>query len=209
MDLGNLAGNSRDMFLLAPGLDAGSLKDAGSDSVAFANLPGLLLRTRETLEIFSSMDRDALKEQAEWDHGLAFLRILFTAAAQQAAGTSGNRARDLDRFERTLDRAFSIKGLRVRPRAQSGGADLVLEQDQRGQRLSVMMICCDRGENLGDGSLSEREILMRKRYAAAGWQCETLWSVDWYANPQGEAERLLSKELSKGSRITAMSKKHA
>ena len=203
-NLENVQGDERDVIFVsttfgkAPGASVvtqtfGPINHANG----WRRLNVLFTRARKRLDLFTSMlptdvvagQRASLGRRALRD----YLDYAYTGLLQNVRGTATGRHADSD-FEISVADALRQEGYDVEPQVGVAGyfIDLGVRHKTRSSEF-IAGIECDGVTYHSSLSARDRDRIRQEILESLGWRGRIIrvWSTDWFADPQGQTQRLL------------------
>ncbi len=170
---------------------------SGNNGWRFLNV--LLTRARSSMKIFSSIYAEDL-------NGTSLLRDFLNYAERgYIEQTIINSARVASPFEDSVKDALISNRLLVisQPGSSVYRIDLAILDPEDPERF-LLGIECDGHMYASAETVRDRDRLRQEQLEARGWKIIKIWSIDWYANPEAEIERVLAAvESSKKEKVEA------
>lgn len=201
-NLENIQGDDRDVILLsvtyAKGPDGRLRHNFGpiNGENGWRRLNVLTTRSRLRMRVFSSMrgeDIDLTKTQAA---GARYLRefLIFAEQGRLSSVLASASARTESPFERALYQELMRRGVRLVPQVGIAGyrVDFGVLDDEVPGRF-VCGIECDGAAYHSAETARDRDRLRQEVLEGLGWSLLRVWSTDWFKDPGGQVERLLTR----------------
>lgn len=197
-NLENVQGDERDAILISTVYGKDS---AGNFYQRFGpiNLAGghrrlnvLFTRAKFQMIVYTSMDAGEIKTDAKSSLGLLALKnyLSFARSGQLEGPVESGRPTESP-FEDAVVEALRSSGVRAEPQVGVAGyrIDLAVSHPERVGEY-VLGIECDGATYHSERSARDRDRLRQENLERLGWRIHRIWSVDWYARPRQELQRL-------------------
>lgn len=200
-NLENVQGDERDVVLVSvtfgPNRDGRFLQNFGpiNQSDGYRRLNVLFTRARCALTVFASFDPSQMRVDTGSPRGMRILQAyLYEAQGRQVAqGVGSGRGPDSD-FEVAVERALSAHGLEVVPQVGVAGyfIDLAIRHPKHPGRY-ILGVECDGDRYHRAKSARDRDRLRDNVLKGLGWKLHRVWSTDWFQDPVGQAQRVVTQ----------------
>jgi very-short-patch-repair endonuclease len=158
-----------------------------NSDVGWRRLNVLFTRSRERMEVFSSMDAGDILVSETSSRGVrAFKQFLHYAATKNLeAGIATDRPPDSD-FEIAVAKLLGDAGFECDFQIGVAGffIDLAVKNPRRPGEY-IMGVECDGATYHTGKSVRDRDRLRQEILESLGWEIRRVWSTDWFANPRG------------------------
>jgi very-short-patch-repair endonuclease len=199
-DLENLQGDERDVIMIS--LTYG--REPGQNRVAqwFGPIMGrrghrllnvLFTRARRRVVLFSSMGSNDILANAGSGRGVRVLRdyLRYVEGRRLEAGKTAGACSD---FEREVRSRLEARGFSVDPQVGVAAHRIDLAVRHPGDpSVYLAGIACDGAVFNSAKSARERDRLREAVLQGLGWNILRVWSIDWFANPDGQAAKLVDE----------------
>jgi very-short-patch-repair endonuclease len=199
-DLENLQGDERDVIMIS--LTYG--REPGQNRVAqwFGPIMGrrghrllnvLFTRARRRVVLFSSMGSNDILANAGSGRGVRVLRdyLRYVEGRRLEAGKTAGAGSD---FEREVRSRLEARGFSVDPQVGVAAHRIDLAVRHPGDpSVYLAGIACDGAVFNSAKSARERDRLREAVLQGLGWNILRVWSIDWFANPDGQAAKLVDE----------------
>ncbi len=184
-----IQGNERDTIIL----NVDYMADEMISSVnGWRLLNVLLTRARSSMKIFSSIHAEDL--EVSHSNEMPLLRKFLSYAEKgYLEQTIITASRVASPFEDSVKDALISNRLLVisQPGSSVFRIDLAILDPENPERF-LLGIECDGHMYSSAETVRDRDRLRQEQLEARGWKIIKIWSIDWYANPEAEIERVLA-----------------
>ncbi|MBV8558610.1 MAG: DUF4011 domain-containing protein [Planctomycetaceae bacterium] len=199
-NLESVQGDERDVIFISIGygrtaeggltMNFGPLNGEGGER----RLNVLITRARVRCEVFTNLTAADIDTGRSRSWGIRALKT-FLAFAETGRLDPPNAPETASASEvaEVVRAALADSGYQARPRVGSAGFTLdlaVIDPDRPGRYL--LGIACDGPGYHAARSARDRDHLRHRALASLGWRIHRVWSPDWFRDPSGELERLLT-----------------
>lgn len=172
-----------------------------NSATGWRRLNVLFTRSKERMEIFSSMDAGDVLASETSSRGVQSLKEFLHYAATNIleTGTATGRPPDSD-FEIAVGRMLSDAGFEYNYQVGIAGffIDLAVKNPNRPGEY-IMGIECDGATYHTGKSVRDRDRLRQEILESLGWTIRRIWSTDWFANPHGALAPIIKELQAQGS----------
>jgi len=151
----------------------------------------LFTRSRERVEVFTSMTANDIRVDERSGRGVRALRdyLDYAANGRLETGTVTLRPPDSD-FEIAVGRMLEAAGYEVEPQVGVGHyyIDLAVRHPRSGSFM--LGIECDGATYHSAKSARDRDRTREEALRSLGWSLYRIWSTDWFADPRREFTKL-------------------
>lgn len=153
----------------------------------------LFTRAKDRVEVFTSMRPSDIKAGEGSQPGVHALKAYLEYAETGRLETGEATDREIEsEFERLVRARLAEKGFDVTPQVGVAGyfIDLAVRHPRRSGYL--LGIECDGATYHSARSARDRDRLRQQVLERLEWKIYRIWSTDWFHNPDGEMQRLLT-----------------
>ncbi len=197
-NLETIQGDERDVIFLSIGygpdatgymaMNFGPLSSDGGQR----RLNVLISRSRERMDVFSSITADSIDLARTQAEGVGVLKTFLRYAQTGILGTSIPTDREPDSdFEEEVGRALAMLGHDVVHQIGTAGffIDLAIVDPSNPGRY-LLGIECDGATYHSSRSARDRDRLRQTVLESRGWQIHRVWSTDWFKDPDAELRKI-------------------
>jgi Superfamily I DNA and RNA helicases and helicase subunits len=198
-NLENVQGDERDVIFISIGY--GRIED-GKVPMSFGPLNNdggerrlnvLITRAKYRCEVFANITAEDIRITPNTKFGIRALKSFLYFAQHGVFDVDTDIALVEERpFEDFVADRLEADGFKVRRKVGSSGffIDLAIVDPQHPGRY-LLGIQCDGTNYAGAKSARDRDRLRNQVLNGIGWSIYSIWSTDWYRNPEREYQRLL------------------
>ena len=200
-NLENVQGDERDVIFIStvygserPGMPVMQRFGPINSRNGHRRLNVLFTRAKERIVIFSSMKPSDIRPTPTSHPGVEILQKYLKYAETQQLQTAVKTDRNPDSdFEIFVADRLRKKGYTVVPQVGVSGyfIDLAVVHPQESSTY-LLGIECDGATYHSSKSARDRDRLRQQILERLGWRLYRIWSTDWFGNPTGETDKLVS-----------------
>jgi len=197
-NLENVQGDERDVILFSVGYGP-DLRGKVSSNFGPINKPGggrrlnvAVSRARQEMVVFSSMRSDMIKVEATTPDGVRQMKGFLEYAENSGRFRGTEQNPEMSALAGSIAKALNENGYKTHFGIGNSKfrIDVAVIDPVRQDRY-IMGIMTD-GDSYADSkNTRDREFARADVLRNLGWNIERVWSVEWFYNPEGTADRLL------------------
>jgi very-short-patch-repair endonuclease len=200
-NLENVQGDERDVIFIstvfgpaAPGARVLQRFGPINGASGHRRLNVLFTRAKHHVRLFTSMTPDDITAGPDSPRGAQVLKayLAYAQTGRLDAGKETGREADSD-FEVFVRDRLRAAGYDAVPQVGVAGffIDLAV-RDPRSPATFLLGIECDGASYHSSRSARDRDILRQQVLEGLGWTIYRIWSTDWFRDPEGQTNKLLS-----------------